>query len=339
MFYNLAEEVFLVRGMRRSAIYDLSRQRLIRLEAEDRGRIREVLRGSPGKILAKYKKTEEFLNSNGLTEISNRKKMKSIKSLRKNFRPEFAMVEISPIGGLRCDFCYKKCDCVQEKYMTPKDFRRARDFLVANGVKTIRFAGDEPASHPDFRSIVGLCGGSFDRVEAPMDAAPSEQSWRDIFEKNNIIPIARLPSAAPGREKFADFEMFKKIIIEESNFQKPLLRELVELAVSGHQCFSRQLYIAQNLEVFPCAMERRLSHGFIGREKDSELLKRDILQFNKDSVKTCKDCEFRYACFDCRLNCEGGNIRNRPWNCSYDPRTGEWEDPLTMFKKLNKSAQ
>lgn len=51
----------------------------------------------------------------------------------------------------------------------------------------------------------------------------------------------------------------------------------------------------------------------------------------KDQVETCKDCEFRYICTDCRAyternhkNSEGLDI-SKPLKCGYNPYTGKWE--------------
>lgn len=47
--------------------------------------------------------------------------------------------------------------------------------------------------------------------------------------------------------------------------------------------------------------------------------------YKKDDVATCKDCEFRYICTDCRaytINSEA--VLEKPSKCSYDPYTGTW---------------
>ncbi|MFN1217288.1 grasp-with-spasm system SPASM domain peptide maturase [Chryseobacterium kwangjuense] len=51
----------------------------------------------------------------------------------------------------------------------------------------------------------------------------------------------------------------------------------------------------------------------------------------KDQIETCKDCEFRYICTDCRAyternhkNSEGLDI-SKPLKCGYNPYTGTWE--------------
>ncbi len=64
----------------------------------------------------------------------------------------------------------------------------------------------------------------------------------------------------------------------------------------------------------------------------------------KDNIESCKDCEFRYVCTDCRAYTEGsaqnkaGLDISKPLKCGYNPYTGEWKDwsknPLKK-KKFN----
>lgn len=45
----------------------------------------------------------------------------------------------------------------------------------------------------------------------------------------------------------------------------------------------------------------------------------------KDQIDVCKDCEYRYACTDCRVFIEDKeNIFSKPLKCTYDPYKGIW---------------
>lgn len=54
----------------------------------------------------------------------------------------------------------------------------------------------------------------------------------------------------------------------------------------------------------------------------------EFTKFNnvkKDDIEDCKLCEFRYACFDCRVFIsENENILSKPIKCNYNPIIGEW---------------
>jgi radical SAM protein with 4Fe4S-binding SPASM domain len=42
----------------------------------------------------------------------------------------------------------------------------------------------------------------------------------------------------------------------------------------------------------------------------------------KDDINTCKDCEFRYICSDCRAFVQS---ENKPLKCNYNPYIANWE--------------
>jgi SPASM domain peptide maturase of grasp-with-spasm system len=53
---------------------------------------------------------------------------------------------------------------------------------------------------------------------------------------------------------------------------------------------------------------------------------KEVWKINKDQIETCKDCELRYACSDCRAFLEQPeNIYSKPLKCGYDPYTHTWE--------------
>jgi SPASM domain peptide maturase of grasp-with-spasm system len=55
---------------------------------------------------------------------------------------------------------------------------------------------------------------------------------------------------------------------------------------------------------------------------------RDLWDINKDQVETCRECEFRYICVDCRAFVrDPGDRHSRPSKCTYDPATARWGSP------------
>ncbi len=47
----------------------------------------------------------------------------------------------------------------------------------------------------------------------------------------------------------------------------------------------------------------------------------------KDQIDTCKVCEFRYMCTDCRVFIENSDdLYSKPSKCNYNPYTGIWEN-------------
>ena len=126
-------------------------------------------------------------------------------------------------------------------------------------------------------------------------------------------------------------ELIKRKLIVKNNLARKITKEFVKKCISGHNCFSSRLYFSVDLDVYPCVMERRISHGNIRNQKLSSIIKKNIVNFNKDYIKECKDCEFRYCCFDCRPDSNGKKIYEKPWFCTYKPLEGLWENDLTSF--------
>lgn len=73
-------------------------------------------------------------------------------------------------------------------------------------------------------------------------------------------------------------------------------------------------------------MERRFSHGNLKDDKIKNLIKREIQEFNKDKIEGYKDCEFKYACYDCRPDSLTDNVYAKPYYCTYDVDDGKWLD-------------
>lgn len=119
-------------------------------------------------------------------------------------------------------------------------------------------------------------------------------------------------------------ELIKKRLITKETFQHPITKPFCQRLISGHNCFNEKMYIAANLDVFPCVMERRIKHGTL--TQDNFQLDNAIRKLTKDKIKECSECEYRYACFDCRPNSLSNKLNEKPWYCTYNPLTGVWEN-------------
>lgn len=93
---------------------------------------------------------------------------------------------------------------------------------------------------------------------------------------------------------------------------------------SVHNCFSDRISINQAGEVLPCIMTRNVSYGNIYNSDLEEILSSDYFKkyslLSKNKIDGCKECEFRYGCFDCRPDAQSGgdNLYRKP-DCGYTP--------------------
>lgn len=106
-----------------------------------------------------------------------------------------------------------------------------------------------------------------------------------------------------------------------------------QLAHSYHACLAGKIAVTEAGEVLPCVFARNLPCGNLHSQSLADILRGEPLQSvwrtTKDAVTKCKDCEYRYACPDCRPLAQSlspsGAWNAAPADCAYDPYTGVWK--------------
>lgn len=94
-------------------------------------------------------------------------------------------------------------------------------------------------------------------------------------------------------------------------------------------CWAGKLTITAAGDALPCVMGRSERVGNVGQESLAEILAgprlRALWGLTKDEVAVCRDCEYRYACGDCRpLALAEGDLHGAMPRCTYDPTRGDW---------------
>ncbi len=93
-------------------------------------------------------------------------------------------------------------------------------------------------------------------------------------------------------------------------------------------CWKGKIAISSEGDVYPCVFARQMSVGKFPEMRLEEIVQGQILQrlwqITLEEVETCKDCELRYGCFDCRALAETtkGDLFSKIQGCRYDPYTG-----------------
>lgn len=101
-----------------------------------------------------------------------------------------------------------------------------------------------------------------------------------------------------------------------------------------HSCLAGKIAVTSTGDIIPCIFARSQVCGNILSQSLEDVLSGQSLKScwhtTKDLVDKCKDCEFRYACSDCRPLAQG-SAPDKSWlacstGCSYNPYTGKWEE-------------
>lgn len=129
-------------------------------------------------------------------------------------------------------------------------------------------------------------------------------------------------------------ELLRKKLITKETFRRPPDPERVIAAVSGNPCFARKIYIAADLTVYPCVMERRMRHGSLREKPLAAMLDPAILRFNRDRIPACSICEYRYACAPCLPDALSNDPAEKPYFCTYDAANGIWNDPAAQIAAI-----
>jgi SPASM domain peptide maturase of grasp-with-spasm system len=99
---------------------------------------------------------------------------------------------------------------------------------------------------------------------------------------------------------------------------------------SLNSCLNRKISIDASGEIRNCPAMRS-GYGNAASTALGDVLAqpefRRVWEISKDQIETCRDCEFRYICTDCRaLLSNPSNPLSKPLRCGYDPYSATWSD-------------
>jgi radical SAM protein with 4Fe4S-binding SPASM domain len=107
-------------------------------------------------------------------------------------------------------------------------------------------------------------------------------------------------------------------------------REIYEKNRSWNSCWMGKAAVTPTGDVLPCVFARNQVAGNVRKQSLNEIIRSEVMLklwgITNDQVETCKDCEYRYICQDCRPWAAGisGNLLAKSPRCTYDPYKGEW---------------
>jgi radical SAM protein with 4Fe4S-binding SPASM domain len=93
-------------------------------------------------------------------------------------------------------------------------------------------------------------------------------------------------------------------------------------------CWKGKIAISSEGDVYPCVFARQMPVGKFPEMRLEEIVQGQVLQrlwqITLEEVETCKDCERRYGCFDCRALAQTtkGDLFSKIQGCRYNPYTG-----------------
>lgn len=110
---------------------------------------------------------------------------------------------------------------------------------------------------------------------------------------------------------------------------------LISEAQNHNTCLNRKISINADGDIKNCPSMLQNFGNIKDTTLESALNHKDFKKYwnlSKNEIETCKDCEFRYICTDCRAYTERTHYDknsldiSKPLKCGYNPHTGEWEE-------------
>ncbi|MCM1031810.1 MAG: grasp-with-spasm system SPASM domain peptide maturase [Oscillibacter sp.] len=113
--------------------------------------------------------------------------------------------------------------------------------------------------------------------------------------------------------------------ITSNNFCYTL--NMITESINYNNCLNRKISIDIHGNISHCPSFPKI-YGNYKIDTLEQILQNDnfkrIWKINKNHIKKCQDCEFRYVCLDCRAYTENNTLYDPPINCKYDPYTCQW---------------
>jgi SPASM domain peptide maturase of grasp-with-spasm system len=235
------------------------------------------------------------------------------------------------------------------------DYRKIISELDALGCMHLQVRSYSPVfTLSDLVDLARLCRGtSIQTLQAviPHEPANSDDDYVSVVTSNRIFVGLVVHSASQDRRIPVDYGARRtsaKLVAMEiemttkklesaldcgSIATKQLLRPSTSTFNELHHfngCLNRKVSIDENGQVRNCpAMGRSFGHHQAVTLSDvvAGPSFQSAWRARKDEIKVCQDCQFRYACTDCRAFLEDPDSEDsKPLKCGYDPYTDSWTD-------------
>lgn len=125
----------------------------------------------------------------------------------------------------------------------------------------------------------------------------------------------------------------KKNVIETAYRTSPnffVKKQQFDLNYYNNSCWYGKLVITETGDILPCVFARNHICGNIKKTNIADIIENNMKEFWEypvSSLKECNNCEFKYACHDCRPIAESAyDMNKKNPRCRYNPYEGVWEN-------------
>lgn len=151
------------------------------------------------------------------------------------------------------------------------------------------------------------------------------------FKVSRVIYTGKtLPEELPDFPEYVrqdgDFAYCMKLTSIDGNFKK-INESFYGFNKHFNSCWGKKIAVTKDGKIRPCIFSQVII-GDLGDRNIGDIVEKakEYWKITKDKVETCKDCELRYTCFDCRVIAseKGGHGFAVNPLCKYNPYKGKW---------------
>jgi radical SAM protein with 4Fe4S-binding SPASM domain len=162
----------------------------------------------------------------------------------------------------------------------------------------------------------------------------AEETWEFLKEidapRHRTFDMVRPSGRGNDAEIYPDKYSKKRRYMKTAQFLATDRATFIK-RYNGNSCWQGKIAISSEGDVNPCIMQRDGTAESVRNKPLKEIIRGDIHKYwdiSLGKIDICRDCEYRYACHDCRVVAAGetGELMARSLHCSYDPFAGEWKD-------------
>ncbi|MFA0962965.1 grasp-with-spasm system SPASM domain peptide maturase [Roseivirga sp. BDSF3-8] len=170
---------------------------------------------------------------------------------------------------------------------------------------------------PDYEALYdGLCQ-NLRLKQIVVHGCPTPEDHSSRIRKNNLVFIKKaIDSHTHCGAVSPNYFSPNKMLFTESQKHNSCLNRKVSMDTAGYlcQCPSMPARFGH--------IDQTLIKNIISEQDFSQ-----VWHVHKDQIDTCKDCEFRHICTDCRAWRKNEDMLSKPDKCHYDPYSAEWLSP------------
>jgi SPASM domain peptide maturase of grasp-with-spasm system len=324
-----------VKGVKRSVIYDIQRNNfefipnelytiLTRHLKKTSGEIKELFNREYDEILEEYFdfliQKEFVINVSELDSgFTKYNAVYDVPNAITNCIIDFDADSKHPLTKIAKQLDELICQSLQLRFYSPISIERLEDFLSSFDDSKLRnieliVPFDEHFSEKAMEQL----GAKFPRLQYIIIYSAEEN--KTAYVGNNDLKISYVGSSITSESCCGTIHsMFFRTNVQAYNEAKQF-----------NSCLNKKISIDKTGQIRNCPSMQKMfghidEHSLQAAVTDPEF--KALWGITKDKIHSCKVCEFRYMCSDCRAYVENpDDDYSKPLKCGYDPYTNKWEE-------------